>query len=112
LGALLYFVFKISCIVTKFDTTLLAHTLNIGFSWFLTNLFQSVPTLIVDKYFNNVYFFYFMHKFTDLTDFEISAIFTFVSLISVLMVYALLNAIEKEDIKYLDNKYKSYDDQN
>lgn len=106
---MIYFIFKISCILTKFDTTLLAHTLNIGFSWFLTNLFQSVPTLIVDRYFNNVYFFAFMRKF-NLSDFHISALFTFISLISILTVYALLNAIEAEDIKYLDDKYRSYDD--
>ena len=107
ISAIIYLLFKISCILTKFDTTLLAHTLNIGFSWLLTNLFQSIPTLIVDRYFNNLYYYDFVKENFKLEDDPIGMITTAFTCLSVLMVYGLLTAIEKEDIKYLDDKYKS-----
>ena len=45
-----------------------------------------------------------------LSDTVIGLSFTFFSCLSVLMVYGVFNAINIEDIKYLDSKYKTYDE--
>ena len=72
LGAIAYFVFKIASIATRFDTHMLAITLDIGFAWVLTNVLAAIPTLIVDRYFNNRYLFVFVKDIFPVPDWIIS----------------------------------------
>ena len=92
-----YFLYKIACIFSKFDTPHLQNTLIIGFCWFMTNIFQSIPTLIVDRYFNNVYYYDFVKENFSFSDNVIGFTTNVICLLSVIMVYGVLTSIEKED---------------